>query len=59
MGIAQGLFEVIDYRYHFSTERFIVAISNYEMVCDRKYFGCFTPGESPKSLNYDVIAKIF
>ena len=26
VGIAQGFFEVIDHRYRFSTERFIVAI---------------------------------
>ena len=29
IGIAQGFFEVIDYRYRFSTERFIVPITGY------------------------------
>ena len=27
IGIAQGFFEVIDYRYRFNTERFIVPIT--------------------------------
>ena len=28
IGIAQGFFEVIDYRYRFSAERFIVPITD-------------------------------
>ena len=30
--------------------------TDYEMVCDRNVFGCFTPGGSPQSLNYVVTA---
>ena len=29
IGIAQSIFEIIDYRYRFSTERFIVPITDY------------------------------
>ena len=27
---------------------------DHEMVCNRIFFGCFTPGGSPRSLSYDV-----
>ena len=32
IGIAQGFFEIIDYCYRFSTERFIVPITVYTLV---------------------------
>ena len=32
IGIAQGFFEVIDYRYRFSTERFILPITGHDTV---------------------------
>ena len=32
IGIAQGFFEVMDYRYCFSTERFIVPMTVYRLV---------------------------
>ena len=28
--------------------------TDYEMVCDRNFFGCFTPSGSHQSLTYDV-----
>ena len=30
---------------------------DYQMVCDRKFFGCFTPGGNPQSSSYDVTAS--
>ena len=36
IGIAQGFFEVIDYRYRFSTERFIVPITDYDTMVMKK-----------------------
>ena len=32
IGIAQSIFEIIDYRYRFSTERFIVPITDYSQL---------------------------
>ena len=32
--------------------------TNYEMVCDQKFFGCFTPGGRPQSSGYDVTASL-
>ena len=32
--------------------------TDYEIVCDRNFFGCFTPDKSPQSLNYDVIFAV-
>ena len=31
--------------------------TDYEIVCDR-FFGCFTPGKKPQSLNYDFIFAV-
>ena len=36
--------------------------TEHEMVCDRKFFGCFTPGENPQNSSHsknDVIIHIF
>ena len=33
IGIVQGFFDIIDYRYRFSTERFIVPITAYSLSC--------------------------
>ena len=30
--------------------------TDYEMVCDRSFFGCFTPGGSLQSFDYDITA---
>ena len=35
IGIAQGFFDAIDYRYHFSTKGFIVPISGSGVVVAR------------------------
>ena len=32
--------------------------TDYEMVCDRNFVGCFTPGRSPQSSSYDVEATL-
>ena len=32
--------------------------SDHEMVCDRNFFGCVTPGGSPQSSSNDVTAKM-
>ena len=31
---------------------------DYEMVCDRMFFGCFTPGGSFQSSSFDVTVKM-
>ena len=33
IGIAQSIFEIIDYRYRFSTERFVVPITGPRAFC--------------------------
>ena len=32
--------------------------TDYEMVCDRNFFGCCTPDGRPQSSSYDVTAKM-
>ena len=52
IGIAQGFFEVIDYRYRFSTERFIVPITGSNRQnkndCNKFFFFFYF---SPSSLS--------
>ena len=38
IGIAQGFFEVINYRYRLSTERFIVPITACSTSCERDWY---------------------
>ena len=40
---------------HSANER--LHCTDYDMVCDNNFFGCFTPGRSPQSLNYDVMKR--